>query len=430
LRADGSERSANRLTHERRINSAEFSHDARRIVTTSDDKTARVWDAESGKPDGAAFIHPAAVEFARFSSDDQKLVTACADGSVRVWNVQTHAETIPSLHHNASVSFADFSGDGRHLVTASKDKTARVWNAETGSPEAKPMVHEHEVVYAQFSPDARLLVTIAKHWFSPNSMAQVVRVWDAVSGDAVSDPIPLTDDGDDQSDGPAFAKFSNNGRWLLITAGTKRMWFDTHVDTTSFVWLANFAETAGGLTLNKAGGISTTTLNSSAVKTLETEASKYSSVAQELPAVARPFTPEKNPDINAVTEPNEAALLKFIQDYTKSGEQDSPNGEINFYATTVENYFGKKNVSAAAILADRKNEIRRWPQRHYILTDPKLIGKERSDVFLLSANVHYDVRNPKSGKSSTGVVETNYKVRATEKRLELLSVQETKTSGR
>ena len=424
LGADGSERSPDRLKHEGRINSAEFSHDGRRIATTSEDKTVRIWDAESGKADGTAFIHPAGVEFARFSRDNQKLITACADGLARVWGIQSHAEIIPSLRHNAAVSFADFSPDGRHLVTASKDKTARVWNVETGSPEAKPMVHEHEVVYAQFSRDARLLVTIAKHWFSPNVMTQVIRVWDAVSGDPVSDPIPLTDEGDDKSDGPAFAKFSEDGRWLLVTAGTKRIWFDTQVDSSSFAWLANFAEIAGGLKLNKAGGIATTTLNSSALKALEMEVVKYSSVGQESRHPTRPSVPEKAPTTNETPEPTEAALFKFIEEYTKSGEQDAPEDEIKFYATTVENYFGKKNVNVAAILADRKNQIQHWPQRNYVLTEPHLIGKELSNVFILSAKVQYRVRNPKSEKSSTGVAETTYKVKVSENRLELLSVEE------
>ena len=221
-----------------------------------------------------------------------------------------------------------------------------------------------------------------------------------------------------------------DGRWLLITAGTKRDWFDTQVDSTSFAWLATFAEIAGGLKLSKAGGISTTAWNSSALKTLEMELVKYSSVGQESRHTTRPSIPERAPAGNETPEPTEAALFKFIEEYTKSGEHDAPEDEIKFYATTVENYFGKKNVKAAAILADRKSQIRHWPQRNYVLTEPELIGKELSNVFILSAKVHYDVRNPKSEKSSTGVAETNYKVRVSENRLELLSVEEKRTSER
>ena len=45
------------MRHEGSVVAASFSPDGRRIVTASDDKTARVWDAESGKPVGEPMRH-------------------------------------------------------------------------------------------------------------------------------------------------------------------------------------------------------------------------------------------------------------------------------------------------------------------------------------------------------------------------------------
>jgi WD40 repeat protein len=66
--------------------SAEFSRDGKRIVTASADKTARVWDAQTGKQLGEPMKHEAAVRSAKFSPDGKRIVTASEDKTARVWD--------------------------------------------------------------------------------------------------------------------------------------------------------------------------------------------------------------------------------------------------------------------------------------------------------------------------------------------------------
>ena len=90
------------------MTSAAYSPDGRRIVTASQDKTARIWDSASGKPIGD-----------------------------------------PLKGHEAEVMSAAFSPDGRQFVTASADKTARIWDAASGSRSENPSEATREPSPAQ-----------------------------------------------------------------------------------------------------------------------------------------------------------------------------------------------------------------------------------------------------------------------------------------
>ena len=76
---------------------AAFSSDGRRIVTASQDKTARVWDASTGLPLTAPLQHQDEVTHAEFSPDGQQIVTACADGTVRVWKFDSNMWPVEDL---------------------------------------------------------------------------------------------------------------------------------------------------------------------------------------------------------------------------------------------------------------------------------------------------------------------------------------------
>ena len=77
------------MKHEDAVYSAQFSPDGQRVVTASADKTARLWDALTGKPIGEPMKHEARVNSAQFSPDGQRVVTASADNTARLWDALT-----------------------------------------------------------------------------------------------------------------------------------------------------------------------------------------------------------------------------------------------------------------------------------------------------------------------------------------------------
>jgi WD40 repeat protein len=100
-----------------------------RIVTASGDKTARLWDAETGKPIGEPLTgHADSVWSAAFSPDGKRIVTASGDKTARLWDAETGKPIgEPLTGHASDVLSAAFSPDGKRIITATSDETVRLW---------------------------------------------------------------------------------------------------------------------------------------------------------------------------------------------------------------------------------------------------------------------------------------------------------------
>jgi WD40 repeat protein len=131
--------------HTSGVASAASNPDGSRIVTTSDDNTALLWDAVTAavSPDGARIV----------------TVTASDDKIARLWDAAGDKPLATLQGHAGTVWRVAFSPDGARIVTASYDGTARVWDAATGEVLAVLEGHANDVRSAAFSPDGARVVT-------------------------------------------------------------------------------------------------------------------------------------------------------------------------------------------------------------------------------------------------------------------------------
>jgi WD40 repeat protein len=251
---------------------AAFSPNGARILTASMDKTAKLWDAASGKLI-ASFDHEDVVKHAAFSPDGARILTACWDGTAKLWDA-TSGKLIASLAdpENESVVYGAFSPDGARILTANVNNTARLWDAASGkliasfdhlgstwqgtafleagrpvlyfSPDSAwvltlgadnsaklwsatsgklltSFAHQDEVFQAEFSPDgARILTASRDH---------SAKLWDAASGQLIASF--------DHPDGLSHAPFSPDGERIVTASAdhSAKLW-----DAASGKLLASF----------------------------------------------------------------------------------------------------------------------------------------------------------------------------------------------
>lgn len=132
---------------------AQFSPDGRLLATD-----AGVWEFPGGQQLTTFSEGKGYTDKVVFSPDGALLATV-SGGVARIWDVQTWQLTVPPLQRAYNLQF---SPDGRHLLAtgdAAREEGIRVWDAHTGQPVSEPMRHKGDGGSASFTPDGRYVLT-------------------------------------------------------------------------------------------------------------------------------------------------------------------------------------------------------------------------------------------------------------------------------
>jgi hypothetical protein len=195
------------LKHRGKVTCGVFSPDGKLIITGDETGVAQIWNAETGKPEGAPFSFKEPVNWVDFHVDEQRCVIA-SGATATVWSVTDHGKPLATITHpdsekkKSEIKKARFSRDGKWLGTASTDGTARIWDGTTYQP-VTVIQRDYPVLSLRFSPDSSHLVVAGEDGQAA--------VYETATWKPVGTPV--------QAPGPVFsAAITEDNKFLVISS--------------------------------------------------------------------------------------------------------------------------------------------------------------------------------------------------------------------
>jgi WD40 repeat protein/serine/threonine protein kinase len=146
--------------HKAVIWAAQWSADGKLLLTGSRDRTAALWDADSGSLIHE-FRHEQEVYSVLFSPDNARIVTGDAGGKTHVWDTRTGRQLFSLPAHHGGLWFCELSADGQVLLTGDDAGNSRLWQASSGLPLSGWVHNGASLRRNRLSADGRMVLSLS-----------------------------------------------------------------------------------------------------------------------------------------------------------------------------------------------------------------------------------------------------------------------------
>jgi WD40 repeat protein len=128
-------------------------------VSGGEDKSIRIWDANTGNCVHDFRAHDDYVNSVKFHPSGDYLISGSEDKTVKIWDYAAKECTLILEGHTDNVYDVAISNDGKLVASASTDKTIKLWDFSTGDCLFTLEGHTDKIRSVSFSPNDKLLVS-------------------------------------------------------------------------------------------------------------------------------------------------------------------------------------------------------------------------------------------------------------------------------
>merc|ERR1712184_205709 len=214
------------------------------LLSSSRDKSLIMWklnrtDSQYGFPQKRLTGHNHFVSDVVVSSCGQFAVSSSWDKTLRLWDLEHSTCTTKFNGHTADVLSVAFSADNRQIISCGRDKTIKLWNTlgefKWTQDKTNKSSHSEWVSTVKFSPTAQNPVIVSGAW------DKQIKVWD-LSDNASNNPLHTLEAGEEINK----LIFSPNRYWLCAACGTSiKIWDLEHKTIVQELAVESISEETG-----------------------------------------------------------------------------------------------------------------------------------------------------------------------------------------